>query len=514
MNRWTIISLFFLTVIFCGQPVSAQTGVMRLEFPAELEKNPYEVVPLEEYGLLMFYAQPDLMGETDRSWHFTFYDTSLFIQWEADIPILDGARYRGYHAEDSILYLFFFNPGKGKLTMNNYQVSALRIKSGIIDHFTGYLPEVAEVTGFHVQDGKAVIACDLLNEQVGVYFIEIRRQTMESYVTDFPDQNFLEELRYDPQTGSMLLIISNFISRKQNRLLLLQLSMNGELRGSYPIEVVLPSKYLNSARVYPAGPAEYVIIGTYSNYASKIPGRTDYYGLESAGFFATRFKDGTQQFMNYYNLMELQNLRPSMSARDYLKLAKKKNKNEEEYSADYEVTMHPISRQGNQFMLMAEAFYPDFRTVSDISYDYWGRPITHTYTVFEGYRIFQSILLGFDMEGSLLWDNSLEISNVKTLDLSYRSGYLFEGKPAVLYFNDGNKVSFSAFAGNALIEGLVHSELDTSYRGDKVVELGNNYMESWYNGYFLCYGYHTIRNSLLSEQEMRTVFYINKVAFE
>ena len=100
MNRWTIISLFFLTVIFCGQPVSAQTGVMRLEFPAELEKNPYEVVPLEEYGLLMFYAQPDLIGETDRSWHFTFYDTSLFIQWEA-LPETDFTAYRLYRKERS-----------------------------------------------------------------------------------------------------------------------------------------------------------------------------------------------------------------------------------------------------------------------------------------------------------------------------------------------------------------------------------------------------------------------------
>jgi hypothetical protein len=218
--------------------------------------------------------------------------------------------------------------------------------------------------------------------------------------------------------------------------------------------------------------------------------------------------------MNYYNIMELQNLRPSMSARDYLKLAKKKNRQEAEYSADYEMTLHPISQVDNQYVIMAEAFYPDFRTVSDISYDYWGRPITHTYTVFEGYRIFQSILLGFDAEGTLLWDNSLELSNIKTLDLSYRSGYHFEGKPVVLFFNDGSKISFNAFAENAVIEGVSYTELDTSYRGDKVVELGNNFMDEWYDGYYLCYGYHTIRNHLLAENEMRTVFYINKIIFE
>jgi hypothetical protein len=514
MKRLLVFSVIILSAMWGSNLSYAQTGVMRVEFPAELEKNPYEVAPLEDYGLLMFYAQPELIGEVNRSWHFTLYDTNLFIQWEADIPILDGARYKGYHLEDSTLYLFFFNPGKSKSTLDNYQVSALEITSGIIDHFTGYLPEVDEVRGFLVQDGTAIIACDLLNEQVGVYLIEIQRQSTRSYVTDFPDQNFLEDLQYDSYSGSLLVIISNFVSRKQNRLLLLRLGMNGDLLGSYPVEVVLPSKYLNSARVYSAGPAEYMVIGTYSNFASKIPGKNEYFGLESAGFFITRFEDGAQQFMNYYNFMELQNLRPAMSARDYLKLAKRKNRNEEEYSADYEMTMRPISSENNQFIIMAEAFYPDFRTVSDISYDYWGRPITHTYTVFEGYRIFQSLLLGFDIDGNLLWDNSLELSNIKTLDLSFRSGYHFEGKPAVLYFNDGIKVSFSAFAGNALIEGVNYSELDTSYRGDKIVELGNNYMEPWYDGYYLCYGYHTIRNNLLAEQEMRTVFYINKIIFE
>ena len=45
---------------------------------------------------------------------------------------------------------------------------------------------------------------------------------------------------------------------------------------------------------------------------------------------------------------------------------------------------------------MMEAFYPEFRTVSDISYDYWGRPVTQTYTVFDGYRFFNSILAAFN----------------------------------------------------------------------------------------------------------------------
>jgi hypothetical protein len=487
---------------------------MRLEFPAELDKNPYELVPLEGNGLLLFYAQPELLGDINRSWHFQLYDTNLFTKWETNVPILDGARYKGNYLKDSILYLFYFNPGKIKSGDHNYQISVLSIASGIIDHYTGVIPDVTEIKNFLVHAGKALVACDMDNEQAAVFFIEIGRQSMDTYMTDLPDQNFVEDLQIDPFSSSILLVVSNFVSRKQNKLLLLNLDLRAGLINSFPVEEVLPAKYLNSARIMAAGPSNYLIIGTYSNLASKIPGNNDYYGLESAGFFITRFEGDAQQFMNYYNLLELENFRPSMSARDYLKLAKKKNKDDIEYSADYEMTLHPVSAGDDEYILMAEAFYPNFRTVSDITYDYWGRPITHTYTMFEGYRIFQSLLLGFDLEGNLLWDNSMELSNINTLDLSARTGYFLDGKPAIIYFNDGNRISFRAYADNALIEGTAFTELDTSYRGDKVVEVGNNFMDQWYNGYFLCYGYHTIRNNLVPENEKRTVYYINKIIFE
>jgi len=503
-----------LLLLLSSQATNAQTGVMRLEFPAEIGKNPYKLVPLGEEGFLLIYAQNEMLSESNRSWHFAHYDTNLFQKWEADVPVLDGAPFEMSCLDDGRLYFLFFNNGKVKAGMDNYQISELEISSGIINHFTGLLMHVSDIKGFLVSQGKALLACHLQNEKSALYYIQLPSLSVKEYLVDYPDQNFIEDLQADRYTGSVMLVISNYISRKQNRLAVLNLDWNGELLNIYPLEVVLPSKYLNTAKVYPIGPSNYLVIGTYSNYASKIPGSNEYYGLESAGFFITRLEEGVQQYMNYYNLFELSNLRSTISARDYLKLSKKKNKDEEEYSADYELLVHPVSKIKDQFVLMSEGFYPDFRTVSDISYDYWGRPITHTYTVFEGYRIFKAILLGFDQEGELLWDNSMDMSNINTQVLSTRGGYLSDGKPVVLYYNDGNKISMKAYAGNALIEGFDYVELDTSETGDKVVELGDNFMEQWYGNYFLCYGYHTVNNSLKAGNAKRTVFYINKIVFE
>jgi hypothetical protein len=504
-----------LAMTFAGSRMGlAQTGVVRIELPAEIGKTPYQIVSLHESGLLFFNALDELIGEGSRSWYFAQYDTNLLKIWDAKVPVLDGATYQFSCLAGDNVYLFFINTGKIKGGADNYQLSELELSSGIVNHFTGLLPEISEVKGLIVNGEVAAVACNMDEEQAAVFFIDFRSKTIQRYLSGLPGENFVEDVRSDPYSESILLIVSNYLSRKQNQLHLVSLDMKGTVLSDQPVEAVLPSKFLNSARVFPAGPANRIVIGTYGNYAAKIPGSTDYYGIESAGFFMTRFQDGAQQYMNYYNFMELQNLRPAISAKDYLKLSKKKTKEEPDYSADYELLLHPLEEVSGQYIGMAESYYPDFRTVSDISYDYWGRPITHTYTVFEGYRIFQSILLGFDLDGNLLWDNSLDLSNINTMELSTRAGYFFDGKPTVLYFNDGVKITFRAYAENAVIEGFTYADLDTSEGGDKVVELGDNFMINWYGNKFLCYGYHTIRNSQMVEKEKRTVFYINKIVFE
>jgi hypothetical protein len=508
----TILALLFTLAL--TRLANAQSGVVRLEFPAEIDKTPYEILPLKESGILFFNALDELTEEGNRNWYFAQYDTNLVRKWDARVPVLDGATYQFSQAGQDKVYLFFINTGKIKGGGDNYQLSELEFSTGIVNHYTGLIPGISEVKGLIVHGNTAVIACNTDDEQAVVHFIDIQGKSIQSYICPLPDQNFVEDLRFNSFNGSVMLLMSNFLSRKQEKLRLVSLDMKGTVLSDLPVEAVLPSKFLNSARICAADPSNVMVIGTYGNYAAKIPGSTDYYGIESAGFFVTRFKEGVQQYMNYYNFLELQNLRTAISAKDYMKLSKKKTKEEPDYSADYELLLHPIESVNGYFVNMAESYYPDFRTVSDISYDYWGRPITHTYTVFEGFRIFQSILLAFDMEGNLLWDNSLDLSNINTTELSWRAGYFFDGKPAILYFNDGVKITFRAFAENAEIEGFTYAELDTSESGDKVVELGDNFMVSWYGNNFLCFGYHTIRNSLKAENEKRTVFYINKIVFE
>ena len=92
MKTFILTALILIIGWLTGELIRAQTGVMRLEFPAELDKNPYELVSLDTSGLLMFYAQAAMVDDENRNWHFMLYDTNLFKIWETDVPVLDGSR--------------------------------------------------------------------------------------------------------------------------------------------------------------------------------------------------------------------------------------------------------------------------------------------------------------------------------------------------------------------------------------------------------------------------------------
>jgi hypothetical protein len=280
------------------------------------------------------------------------------------------------------------------------------------------------------------------------------------------------------------------------------------------IQPVLESKYLNSAKLYPLPDSSIMILGAYGNIAARIPGMNEYFGIESSGTFATRIIQGQQEYMNYYNFMEFNNLKAGVNARDYYRLQKKKTRETNEYSVNYELLFHDPIQRDSSVILFMEAFYPEFRTVSDISYDYWGRPVTQTYTVFDGYRIFNTILAAFDYKGELRWDNSLEINISPSGQLLKRSSCYFDGEPSLIFYNDGFRISYRVYIENTELEGFTRADLETLHNGDRISAAGYNTMTHWYNQYFLAFGYHTIQNNLLPDKNERTVFYINKIALE
>lgn len=491
-----------------------QSGPVRVEFEAPVNSDIYRLVPCGERGVLSFYETKDLAGEESKNWFFILFDTNLTEIWKAHIPVITGAEFQDYLLADSVLSLFFLNTGKVRTGKDNFQFLIIDLVNGISMEKRGLFPVESAFKKMVVQGQRAYLALNLKNDQAAVYTVDLVTSEIIDFNIVLPDQNTIEDLVYDPYQQQVLVLVSNFLSRKQEKTYLLSLAPEGTYRYDMEISTSLGSKYLNAARIFPMPDSTFMVIGTYGSLASKLPSTSDYFGIESAGVFSTRIKGRKQEFMNYFNFMEFRNLRAGVSARDFYRLPKKKVRESAEYSLNYELLAHDPVFHDSSLVILLEAFYPEFRTVSDMAYDYWGRPVTHTYTVFEGYRFFNSILAAFNLKGDLVWDNSIEVNLPLTRRLEKRTSFFFDDQPVLLFYNDGSRISYRV--------GLKHKELvpfsklslETTEIGDRVTATGFSQVRHWYGHYFLAYGYHTIRNNSLVNRNERTVFYINKISLE
>jgi len=509
MSKLLLILVFLLPGL-----VKSQDSLVRLELEAALNSDIYRVVPCEDFGLLVFFETKEVVGENSKSWYFMFYDPGLVPVWNANIVVVLGAEYKDFILKDSLLYLFFMNTDKVKPGTENFQFIRIDLARGISSTLKGILPSETRFKEIMIDGGHAWLALDTKNEQAAVFHIDMITGNVSSFNVLYPDENFIEDICIDTLNGHLLFLVSNYLDRRQNKMYLQALDSSGQFVYDMEINTVLDGKYLNTGRIYPLADSSILILGVYGGVAAKIPSANEYFGVESSGVFTTRIRDRQQEFMNYYNFMEFNNLRAGVSARDYYRLQKKKVRETTEYSLNYELLFHDPESLDSTLVMMMEAYYPEFRTVSDIAYDYWGRPVTQTYTVFDGYRIFNAILAGFNSNGELVWDNSLEMNMPPTQELMKRASSYFDGEPSLLFYNDGFRISYRVYLGNTQLVGFTKMDLETLKTGDRISEAGYSTVAHWYGPYFLAYGYHTIQNNLLADKSERTVFYINKLALD
>ncbi|MFO7614282.1 MAG: hypothetical protein R6W71_06545 [Bacteroidales bacterium] len=506
-----IFTIGLLFIMLSGQ---AQPEVIRVEWDAALNSDIYKLVPCGDKGVMVFYETKDFAGEESKNWFFRFLDRNLEELWQTLIPVINGAEFQQYIYSDSLVYLVFLNPGKVRHGSENFQALIIDLVNGISYETKASLPGESSLKKLVVHQNVAYLGLNLKNEQAAIYTLTLRTGEINPFNIVIPDQNFIEDLAYDPYNEQLIGVFSNFLSRRQYKMYMVSLTPEGHYQFDEEIRAVLDEKYLNTARIYPLEGSKVMMIGTYGSLSARIPAGTEYFGIESAGVFVTMLENRKQSYINYYNFVEFSNLRAGVSARDFYRLQRKKPKEASEYSLNYELLMHDAELYDSNFVVMMEAFYPEFRTVSDIAYDYWGRPVTNTYTVFDGYRFFNAILTAFNADGELLWDNSLEMNLSPIGRPLSRASYFFDGRPVVLFYNDGMRIYYRVCLEIAELEPFSRMDLATSELGDRITATGLNHLQHWYDQYFLAFGYHTIQNNRIAGKSQRTVFYINKISLE
>src|SRR5690606_22558323 len=180
---------------------------------------------------------------------------------------------------------------------------------------------------------------------------------------------------------------------------------------------------------------------------------------------------------------------------------------------NYRFLVHELVPYKDQFVLLGEAFYPRYKSTEGMHYTFLGPgSIIHNGRVFDGYHYTHAVVMGFDGDGNLLWDNSFEINDVKTFNLEqFVKLEVLPDRLALMYLYE-NDIRTKIIKDDRVLEGKAIDPIIT-FRDDEVVKAdanSGNKLEYWYNRYLYAYGIQDIVSPDRRRQDKRRVFFINK----
>ena len=100
------------------------------------------------------------------------------------------------------------------------------------------------------------------------------------------------------------------------------------------------------------------------------------------------------------------------------KIDKKKSLGKE-LKSRYSLLVHDLKVRNDQYVMVGEAYYPTYRSVSMRDH-YYRRYMEDTRAVFDGYLYTHAIVAAFDQDGQLLWDHSVRVDRKKHFRLRER----------------------------------------------------------------------------------------------
>ena len=134
--------------------------------------------------------------------------------------------------------------------------------------------------------------------------------------------------------------------------------------------------------------------------------------------------------------------------------------------------------------------------------------------MFDGYDFFSEILLAFDRDGHLQWQQSVKFDNELTYDLVSHASEGACHDELVVVSPYLNRLRYTAFdAEGQPLMTLLEAKLDPTHGADYVEDEYFAQITKWYGNRFLVFGSQIIQNST-QPKPRRTVFYLQKVQYE
>ncbi len=518
--RSTLLLLAYLisTVSVCSQnysetPSSSSGQPVRLEIETRQDSEPFNLIPFGPYGILLFYASVVATEDKDHTvWIFKLYDVNLQQVWTQELPVVKDLKYGKSEFQGDMAYLIFYNEEKN-ISGNNIEILKVPAREGLIQAKVGKIPDKAMVTNFIVRDSIAFIGIQTDEDRSAIMRFNINSGLQQSFPIHPGPFTFLFDLKVDTVNQVIHTLFKSYDDAANEYLLYRQFDPEGDTLKTLMLKNDAGKYLVNSGEILMSAEDSLLIIGTYKDNPK---GKTGIYyeglDIECSGIYTVRIHGMSSDSVHYFNFAEFSSFYKNLSVNDLSRI-RKKNKKEDDITIDYNLLVHNIIILNDGYVFVAEAYYPEYHTVTRMMYDWYGRPMPSYYSVFDGYRYTSAFISRFDKDGKMLWDNGLELWDILSDRLENRVNVIFDKNETILAFNHEGEITYKVISGKEEVQGIDYLPVESKNSRDKLTYESGSNMMYWYRNYFIAYGYQRIRNSLMNDEDKRNVFYVNKIAF-
>lgn len=498
-------------------PDAALNRPLRIEIPATSDKETYRIIPCSSDGFLLFYKSTEAAGENKVRWYFTMYDKNLQQSWVKSVPLSTAVEYENVYQSPDTLALFFQSPEPDRTTPAVFQVLRVILARGTFILNNGVLPLQASMAVFSVVKQTCFAGLNMKDDQAQLMILDLPTGKQDFITIGGGTQTSFVAIDSDTSDMTLSAVIRKQLTKRFWDNYFVRMDGNGNVIGETLITTLSPERQLAESRIYSVSGSEKLVAGSYL-LTSSVTDQQHQKGMAKAtGYFVARFSGLIQDDVKYTNFLDLKSADDFLSERDIIALRKKavkKNRIATEYSTDLNLLVHDIFRRGDQFILLGESYYLQYHTESFTDFDFYGRPYTNTYSVFDGFRYTSAIVAAYDIKGNLLWDNSMEIRNLISQTPDQKVSIHFNGEDAILAYLSEGKIGYKIIREGSTVEKTDYADLELSLPDDRLVNETRSRMVHWYDNYYLCYGYQDIKNLAVSGNATKLVFFCNKVQFD
>lgn len=493
---------------------------VRIELPVALESDSYHTVMLEESGLLLFYESNELGDDGSRKWYFSLVDTALNERWMRYLGLTNGLSFVDQRVSGDQVALVFMDMQPKRNQEIAYEIVTYHVHTEKFSLLGGTFPSKATIADIALMDQKLLMGLNLDDYQADILLFDLSVGGLTSLETGLEGQLLINEMGVLPATKSFIVAIKQFDNKRFKGDRFFIFDTNGALRDTLQLPAIFP-QYLGRMEFANAHNGSTLVVGTFDREKNGTPNLKDASRdeeREAAGLFYLRFGPNGFEKANYYDFSDFPNIYNALAAEDLMRIrqqqARSKDKDKTQYIS-FQFLKPELIITDSLLLFTAEAYRPQYRVESRIDYDFYGRPIPYTYTVFEGYQFFTSLLAGFNEEGVLQWSSDFEIRDLLSFNLKHHVTVYARNEEIVSVMLQGNSlVSQIVNLSGTLIGTPEKQPLALRFANDRLLDANGSSIRFWYGANFLLSGNQKIANNRLPKQNPRSVFFLQKVAFE